>query len=156
MSSRVNSTPEPIGNGTGSNPSDPGFGFSAEEWSKPLQGRLVTKGNHIGGKHNIYSYTRDNTSRCTLAIAYKSKDVDVKPEDFVIFMVVHDCPKRQQDFVNVTNLQACPDDQCICEWLWNPKNSGTKNFYMTSFVCNGVGTDPNAIPVDIQYAIPPR
>ena len=37
-----------------------------------------------------------------------------------------------------------------------PKNSGTKNFYMTPFVCDVTGADPNASPVDIEYAIPPR
>lgn len=156
MSSRVNSAPPPYGNGEGFKPSDPDFVFSAEEWIEPLQGRMINKGNHIGGRHNIHSYTRDDTSGCALAIAYKSKAVDVEPEDFVIFTVVHDCPKRQREFVDVPDLPACPDGNCICAWLWNPKNSGAKNFYMTPFVCNVVGADPNASPVDVQYAIPPR
>jgi hypothetical protein len=69
---------------------------------------------------------------------------------------MQDCPKRQREYVDIPNLPVCPDGNCICAWLWNPKNSGTKNFYMTPFVCNVTGADPNASPVDVKYAIPPR
>jgi len=47
-------------------------------------------------------------------IAYKSDALDVKPEDFVVFTVVHDCPKRQRETIEIPHLPACPDGKCIC------------------------------------------
>ncbi|KAL7538820.1 hypothetical protein ACHAWF_010088 [Thalassiosira exigua] len=156
MSSRVKYAPAPYGRGAFM-PPDPDYVFSDEEWAEPLPDKPATKGNHLGGRHNIHAHSRNDTSGCALAIAYKSEATDVRPEDFVIFTVVHDCPKRQRESnVEVPNLPACPDGNCICAWFWNPKNSGLKNFYMTPFVCSVTGADPNASPVDVAHAIPPR
>ena len=99
----------------------------------------------------------DIHSGCALAIAYKSNVKDVKPEDFVVFTVVHDCPKRMREPIDVPNLPACPNGKCTCAWFWLPRSgSGLKNFYMTPFVCHVDGASPNASPVDVEYAIPPR
>jgi len=113
MSSRVMYAPPPYGIGS-FNPTDPDYVMTAQQWIEPSRSRgQVTEGNHLGGRHNIHSYTRDDTSGCALAIAYKSKAIDVKPKDFVIFSVVHDCPKRQREYIDVPNLPSCPDGNCI-------------------------------------------
>lgn len=150
MSSRISKAPPPYGRGQ-FKPQNPDYVFSKSEWGSGPE----SKGNSLDGNHNIHAYRRDDTSGCALAIAYKSKAIDVKPEDFVIFTVVHDCPKRQRERVEVPKLPACPDGNCICAWFWIPKNSGLKNFYMTPFVCKVTGAVGNS-PVDVTRAVPPR
>ena len=152
MSSRVQSVPPPYSTGSGYEPSNPDYVLTRNEWGSGPE----SPGNTLRGHHNIHAYTRDDTSGCALAIAYKSKAEDVLPEDFVIFSVVHDCPKRQREPVDVPNLPECPNGNCICAWFWLPKSSGAKNFYMTPFVCHVTGANPDASPVDVEYAIPPR
>ena len=112
---------------------DPDYVLTREEWGNgalPPEGN----GNTIYNNHNIHASSQDDPSGCALAIAYKSDAKDVKPEDFVIFTVVRDCPKRHRETVAIPNLPACPHDHCICASTWIPKNSGDKNFYMTPFV----------------------
>jgi hypothetical protein len=152
MSSRVQKVPPPYSTGSGYAPSNPDYVLTREEWGNGPE----SPGNTLRGHHNIHAYTRDDTSGCALAIAYKSNVKDVLPNDFVIFSVIHDCPKRQREPVDIPNLPACPNGNCICAWFWIPKTSGTKNFYMTPFVCHVTGTKANASPVDVKYAIPPR
>lgn len=152
MSSRFDKVPPPHGTGRGYEPSNPDYVLTREEWGKDFN----DPGNTLMGHHNIHAYTRDDTSGCALAIAYKSRAEDVLPGDFVIFSVVHDCPKRQREPIDVPNLPECPDGNCICAWFWIPKNSGAKNFYMTPFVCHVTGANADASPVDVEYAIPPR
>ena len=151
MSSRFEKVPPPYGTGR-YEPSNPDYVLTREEWGVDFD----DPGNTLRGHHNIHAYTRDDTSGCALAIAYKNKAKDVLPEDFVIFSVVHDCPKRQREPIDVPNLPECPNGNCICAWFWIPKNSGAKNFYMTPFVCHVTGADADASPVDVEYAIPPR
>ena len=154
MSSRISMISPLWGEGAFT-PSDPDYVLTREEWGNgalPPEGN----GNTIYNNHNIHASSRDDTSGCALAIAYKSDAKDVQPEDFVIFTVVHDCPKRQRETVAIPNLPACPNDQCICAWTWIPKNSGDKNFYMTPFVCKVTGARADASPVDTALAIPPR
>ena len=133
-------------------PPNPDYVLTAAEWGSGPDSR----GNTLDGYHNIHAYNRTDTSGCALAIAYKSNAIDVLPKDFVIFSVVHDCPKRQREPIHVPNLPACPNGKCICAWFWIPKNSGTKNFYMTPFVCHVTNANTNASPIDFEYAIPPR
>jgi hypothetical protein len=152
MSSRVSKAPPPHSNGNAFRPSNPDYVLTRAEWGNGPQ----DPGNTLQGEHNIHAYTRDDPSGCALAIAYKSDARDVNPEDFVVFTVVRDCPKRQREPIDIPNLPACPDGNCICSWFWIPKNSGAKNFYMTPFVCHVTGADPAASPVDVAYAIPPR
>ena len=124
MSSRYTEVGPPWSDGKFA-PADPNKVLSREEWL------VNNNGNSLNGNHNIHADTRDDPSGCALAIAYKSDVKKVKPEDFVVFTVVHDCPKRQLEKVDVPDLPACPDGKCICAWFWIPKNSGLKNFYMT-------------------------
>ena len=123
MSSTVTQMPQPYSNGSGYAPSDPDYILTREEWGT----EYGDPGNTLQGHHNIHAYTRDDTSGCALAIAYKSNATDVLPTDFVIFSVIRDCPKRQRELMGIPDLPACPDDKCICAWFWIPKNSGTKN-----------------------------
>ncbi|KAL3780846.1 hypothetical protein ACHAW5_000840 [Stephanodiscus triporus] len=134
-------------------PQNPDYVLTQTEWGSGPDSR----GNTLDTYHNIHAYKRSDTSGCALAIAYKNKAIDVRPEDFVIFSVIHDCPKRQRESIKVPNLPACPNNNnCICAWFWIPKNSGTKNFYMTPFVCHVTNAKAGASPVDVEYAIPPR
>jgi hypothetical protein len=152
MSSRVQKVPPPYSSGSGYAPSNPDYVLTRKEWGSGPE----SPGNSLRGHHNIHAYTRDDTSGCALAIAYKSKAKDILPTDFVIFSVIHDCPKRQREPIDIPNLPACPNGNCICAWFWLPKTSGAKNFYMTPFVCHVTGAKANASPVDVDYAIPPR
>jgi len=146
------SVPAPWSTGSAFRPSNPDYVLTRGEWGSGPE----SAGNTLQGYHNIHAYTRDDTSGCGLGIAYKSNAKDVLPEDFVMFSIIHDCPKRQRETIDIPNLPACPDGNCICAWFWIPKNSGAKNFYMTPFVCHVEGAEPDASPVDIDYAIPPR
>ncbi|KAG9125644.1 hypothetical protein FRC07_006766 [Ceratobasidium sp. 392] len=95
---------------------------------------------------------------CGLAIAYKNDVHAVKPEDFAIFSVNHQCVwNRFTNFAGVfTNivtydlakltlslcvvpakLPACPDGKCICSFFWIHKaDSGGEEMYMNPFDCN--------------------
>lgn len=125
MTSRVQHVPPPYSTGLEFEPPNPDYVLSRNEWGTGMD----DPGNTLRGKHNIHAYTRDDTSGCALAIAYKSNAKDVNPEDFVVFTVVHDCPKRMRESVAIPNLPACPDGNCICAWFWLPKTgSGFKIF----------------------------
>jgi hypothetical protein len=153
MSSTVNQVPPPYSDvGSGYAPSDPDYILTSDEWGTESN----DPGNSLQGHHNIHAYTRNDTSGCALAISYKSNATDVQPRDFVIFSIIRDCPKRQRELIDVPNLPACPDDNCICAWLWIPKNSGTKNSFFTPFVCHVTDYLMDASPIDFTYAIPPR
>ena len=153
MSSTVNQVPPPYSDvGSGYAPSDPDYILTSDEWGTESN----DPGNTLQGHHNIHAYTRNDTSGCALAISYKSNAADVQPRDFVIFSIIRDCPKRQRELIDVPNLPACPDDKCICAWLWIPKNSGTKNSFFTPFVCHVTDYLMDASPIDFTYAIPPR
>jgi len=90
-----------------------------------------------GGSSNIHAQTHDIVAGCALGIAYKSKVTDVKPADFVIFSVVHDCIARQLQTFDVPALPACPNGMCICSWFWiHNSTGGTDQMYMTPFQCN--------------------
>ena len=152
MTNRWYEAPARYSTGPSWRPPNPDYVLTAAEWGSGPDSR----GNTLDGYHNIHAYNRTDTSGCALAIAYKSNAIDVLPKDFVIFSVVHDCPKRQREPIHVPNLPACPNGKCICAWFWIPKNSGTKNFYMTPFVCHVTNANTNASPIDFEYAIPPR
>lgn len=127
MSSRVKKVPQPYSKGKdivqqlswdvhGWNkylPSNPDNVITEEDWVKKhdTHGQTVdiSRGNTIDGHHNIHAYTRSDTSGCALAIAYKNDATNVRPRDFVIFSVIHDCPKRQRESISVPNLPACPN-----------------------------------------------
>ena len=152
MTNRYYEAPAPYSTGSAWRPSNPDYVLTTAEWGSGPE----SPGNTLQGFHNIHAYNRTDTSGCALAIAYKSDAKTVLPRDFVVFSVVHDCPKRQREPFRVPNLPACPNNKCICAWFWIPKNSGTKNFYMTPFVCHVTNAASNAKPVDFEYAIPPR
>lgn len=53
---------------------------------------------------------------CGLAIAYTSDENTVRPEDFTVFSVEHECPwKRKVNFPVPADLPACPEGGCLCE-----------------------------------------
>ena len=152
FASRLSKVPPPFGRGDNWTPKDPDFIPPDDEWDWWERGDY----DNVLKYNNIHAYERNDTSGCAFAIAYESDAAMVQPEDFVVFSVLHDCIKRQRETIEVPNLPACPNGKCICAWFWIPKNSGTKNFYMTPFVCTVTGARRNASPVDVEYAIPPR
>jgi len=86
---------------------------------------------------NLHSPQRSDVAGCALGIAYKSNLGDVKPEDFVIFSVVKDCPARALQAFDIPALPACPNGKCICSWFWIHNSiGGTDQMYMTPFQCN--------------------
>jgi len=86
---------------------------------------------------NLHSPARNDVAGCVLGIAYKSNLNDVKPEDFVIFSVVKDCPARALQAFDVPALPGCPNGKCICSWFWiHNSDGGTDQMYMTPFQCN--------------------
>jgi hypothetical protein len=90
-----------------------------------------------GGSSNIHSPAHADVAGCALGIAYKSNVNDVKPTDFVIFSVVHDCIARQLQVFDIPALPACPNGKCTCGWFWIHNSiGGTDQMYMTGFQCN--------------------
>jgi len=86
---------------------------------------------------NLHSPKRTDVAGCSLGIAYKSNILAVKPEDFVIFSAVKDCPARALQAFDVPYLPACPNHLCICAWFWIHNSiGGTDQMYMTPFQCN--------------------
>ncbi|PRP89596.1 hypothetical protein PROFUN_00860 [Planoprotostelium fungivorum] len=107
--------------------------------------------------NNIHTNNRSDVAGCVLGIAYKSDRFQVKPEDFVIFSVAHDCPARWLQTFNIPNLPACPNNMCQCAWFWVHKSyGGTDQIYMTPFQCRVTNADPNAAAVDVGRARAPR
>ncbi|PRP74785.1 hypothetical protein PROFUN_06646 [Planoprotostelium fungivorum] len=106
---------------------------------------------------NIHAPARGDVAGCAFAISYKSDPRQVKPEDFVIFSVVHDCVARQNQTFNIPNLPACPNGKCMCSWFWIHKSiGGSDQMYMTPFVCNVTNVRSNAKAVDVAHAQAPR
>jgi hypothetical protein len=86
---------------------------------------------------NIHAPQYTDVAGCALGIAYKSDQPSVKPEDFVIFSVVHDCIARQLQTFDIPALPACPNGKCMCSWFWIHNSiGGTDQMYMTAFQCN--------------------
>jgi len=107
--------------------------------------------------NNIHTTNRSDIAGCTLGIAYKSDRFAVKPEDFVIFSVAHDCPARWLQTFKVPNLPACPNNMCQCAWFWVHKSyGGTDQIYMTPFQCRVTNARSDAKAVDVAKARPPR
>ncbi|KAL7272399.1 hypothetical protein RUND412_004794 [Rhizina undulata] len=107
-----------------------GFGLKENPTEAP---NPWLNGNSWG---NMHAPTRQDVAGSALAIAYKSSQYDVKPEDFVIFSVVHDSPSRQLETFAVPDLPPCPNDKCMCSWFWIHKSiGGTDQMYMVPFVC---------------------
>jgi hypothetical protein len=103
---------------------------------------------------NMHANNRNDVAGCALGIAYKSNPQDVKPEDFAIFSVVHDCPARQLQTFEIPNLPQCPNGRCQCAWFWIHESSGgTDQMYMSPFVCNVTGGTNNQT---VGKAIPSR
>jgi hypothetical protein len=95
---------------------------------------------------NIHSPQYTDVAGCALGIAYKSKQSDVQPQDFVIFSVVHDCIARQLQTFDIPNLPACPNGLCMCSWFWIHNSvGGTDQMYMTPFQCNV--TNPSQLTI---------
>jgi len=106
---------------------------------------------------NIHAVKREDVAGCAFAIAYKSDPKEVKPSDFVIFSVVHDCIARQNQTFSIPNLPACPNGKCMCSWFWIHKSiGGTDQMYMTPFVCNVANVRSDASAIDVARAQPPR
>jgi len=86
---------------------------------------------------NLHSPKRTDVAGCALGITYKSVVTDVRPEDFVIFSVVKDCPARALQAFDIPYLPSCPNGKCICGWFWIHNSiGGTDQMYMTAFQCN--------------------
>lgn len=73
---------------------------------------------------DMHAEYRVDVAGCAFGIAYKSEARDVKPEDFVIFSVVHDCPARQLQSFDIPDLPACPNGRCMCSWFWIHESRG--------------------------------
>ncbi|CAM0140360.1 hypothetical protein VKS41_007010 [Umbelopsis sp. WA50703] len=109
--------------------------------------------NTDNGWGNMHAVHRQDVAGCALGIAYNDKPEDVKPEDFAIFSVVHDCPARQLQSFDIPNLPKCPNGRCQCSWFWIHKSiGGTDQMYMTPFVCNVTNTKSTK---KVGKAIPP-
>lgn len=79
---------------------------------------------------------------CGLAIAYKSEFQDVKPEDFVVFSVQHDCVRvSKTQFEVPAEMPACDGGKCICAWFWQGQSSDNEM----------VSTDPKS-PTFVHFA----
>jgi len=95
--------------------------------------------NDMGGygSSNIHAPHHEDVGGCAIGIAYKSDQASVRPEDFVIVSVVHDCIARQLQAFDFPALPACPNGKCICGWFWVHNSiGGTDQMYMTAFQCN--------------------
>jgi len=119
------------------------MGINGHIWTDPKRPGVSPRAipdpwsNDGNGFANLHSPARTDVAGCALGIAYKSKIGDVKPEDFVIMSVVHDCIARQLQVFDIPNLPACPNGQCVCSWFWIHNSiGGTDQMYMTPFQCN--------------------
>ncbi|PRP88488.1 hypothetical protein PROFUN_03205 [Planoprotostelium fungivorum] len=102
----------------------------------------------------LHTPYRNSTRGCALAIAYKSDPKQVTVKDFVVFSVVHDCIKQQNQSFSIPNLPSCPNGQCLCFWLWQAQ--GRSDQFMTAFTCNVTGVHSGAQPIDYARAQPAR
>jgi len=113
--------------------------------------------SYFGNVSNAHAPHRLDVAGCAVGIAYKSDHREVKPNDFVIFTVEHDCPARFLQNFSVPNLPACPNDQCMCAWFWVHKSiGGTDQIYMAPFVCKVTNAKADASPVDYAHIRAPR
>jgi len=91
---------------------------------------------------SIHAATPVDTGRllgCGLAIAYKSDFHEVRPNDFTIFSVNHDCVRTTStEFQVPKDMPECPSGGCICAWFWQGQNSADE-MYMTGFRCGVEG-----------------
>jgi len=111
-------------------------------------------GHELG---NLHAFQRKAVAGCALGIAYKSTAADVQQKDFVIFSVVHDCPRNSLEWFPIPNLPACPNKKCICSWFWIHKStSGDTQMYMTAFQCRVTNVLSDATDIDYARALPPR
>ncbi|PRP87496.1 hypothetical protein PROFUN_00707 [Planoprotostelium fungivorum] len=124
------------------------------------------KDSEFANVTNAHASKRMDVAGCAVGIAYKSNRFDIKPEDFVIFTVEHDCPARFLQNFSTPNLPACPNNMCHCAWFWIHKSiGGTDQMlpiepdiqqYMTPFQCNVVNSLANAPQIDYANARAPR
>ena len=71
---------------------------------------------------------------CGLAIAYKSEFKDVKPQDFTVFSVNHQCVKQLKATFNLPEVMPkCPEGGCICAWFWQGQSSANEMVFPHAF-----------------------
>ncbi|KAG8773011.1 hypothetical protein FRC12_002776 [Ceratobasidium sp. 428] len=105
------------------------------------EGGDVQDGNNVCPNSPMAAFHTNGISGlggCGLAIAYRNDIHAVKPEDFAIFSVNHQCVwNRFTDFAVPAKLPECPGGKCICSFFWIHKaDSGGEEMYMNPFDCN--------------------
>jgi len=97
---------------------------------------------------SIHAATPVDTGRllgCGLAIAYKSDFHEVRPNDFTIFSVNHDCVRTTStEFQVPKDMPECPSGGCICAWFWQGQNSADEMYMTGSAVVSRAAPRPPA------------
>jgi len=153
-------TPGPNGGFHGYSPRQPrkiDWTYTEKDANNTEPGTTVDNGWTGHELGNLHAFQRKAVAGCALGIAYKSEAADVTQKDFVIFSVVHDCPRNSLEWFPIPNLPACPKNKCICSWFWIHKStSGTTQMYMTAFQCIVTNVQSDATDIDYAFALPPR
>ncbi len=75
---------------------------------------------------------------CALSIAYKTSGVGI--EDFYMFSVNVDCPKKGQAMINFPIPANLPNGQATCAWTWiPPEEFSAPEMYQLCFNCAVTG-----------------
>ncbi|KAL1665240.1 hypothetical protein GGF50DRAFT_88117 [Schizophyllum commune] len=94
---------------------------------------------------NIHTQNKSMAAGTALAISYVNDPHDVTFDNLVVFSVLPNTPwlYREVQYEIPANLPRCPNDVCICAWLWTPNGCGTPNDYMDGFKCRVTNASAN-------------
>ncbi|TRM55585.1 hypothetical protein BD626DRAFT_48348 [Schizophyllum amplum] len=105
---------------------------------------------------NLHAQNKSMAAGTALAISYVNDIHDVTFDNLVVFSVLPNTPwlYRQVQYEIPAGMPPCPNDVCICAWLWVPNGCGTPNEYMDGFKCrvtNATGTNQLGAPQPPVY-----
>jgi hypothetical protein len=99
-----------------------------EDWAGPGYGSNDGQEHCIQDDGAMHTEAQATAGGTALAIAYKSDIDDVQLEDLVVFSTAPNTPwKRLTDYDRPAQMPLCPEDGCICAWVWVPKGCGQPN-----------------------------
>jgi len=85
---------------------------------------------------NLHTQNQSMAAGTAFAISYESDIKAVKPDNLVVFSVLHHTPwKRVATYQVPAALPACPPGGCHCAWGWVANGCGQPNMYMQPHRC---------------------
>lgn len=82
---------------------------------------------------DLHTTGKADIAGCALSIAYTDDPKVVRPEDFVIFSVQHECVWHRDTVFDIpAAMPPCSNGKCMCSWWWVHHSDGGSDQMVSS------------------------